>query len=63
MLYCLSQNSKYFLRYGRMTIAVWELSLGQFPPGDSFSHQLIKVGNGRVCVCPDSKGDPTSRAF
>ena len=25
MLYCLSQNSKYFLRYGRMTIAVWEL--------------------------------------
>ena len=31
MLYCLSQNSKYFLRYGRMTIAVWELSLGQFP--------------------------------
>ena len=32
MLYCLSQNSKYFLRYGRMTIAVWELSLGQFPP-------------------------------
>jgi len=32
MLYCLSQNCKYFLRYGRMTIAVWELSLGQFPP-------------------------------
>ena len=32
MLYCLSQNSKYFLRYGRMTIAVWELSQGQFPP-------------------------------
>ena len=29
MLYCLSQNSKYFLRYGRMTIAVWELSQGQ----------------------------------
>ena len=26
MLYCLSQNSKYSLRYGRMTIAVWELS-------------------------------------
>ena len=25
MRYCLSQNSKYFLRYGRMTIAVWEL--------------------------------------
>ena len=23
MLYCLSQNSKYFLRYGRMIIAVW----------------------------------------
>ena len=36
MLYCLSQNSKYFLRYGRMTIAVWELSFGlwriRFPP-------------------------------
>ena len=31
MLYW-SQNSKNFLRYGRMTIAVWELSLGQFPP-------------------------------
>ena len=60
MLYCLSQNSKYVLRYGRaapettplwrlfliklslslslslrMTIAVWELSLGQFPPPGS----------------------------
>ena len=32
MLYCLSQNSKYFLRYDRMTIAVLELSHGQFPP-------------------------------
>ena len=25
MLYCLSQYSKYSLRYGRMTIAEWEL--------------------------------------
>jgi len=34
MLYCLSQNSKYFLRYGRMTITVhlWKLSQGQFTP-------------------------------
>ena len=31
MLYCLSQNFKYFLRYGRMTIAVWELSLDSSP--------------------------------
>ena len=33
MLYCLSQNFKYFLRYGRMTIAVWELRVpGTVPP-------------------------------
>ena len=37
MLYW-SQNSKYFLRYGRMTIAVWELSLvpGTVPPRGQF---------------------------
>ena len=36
MLYCLSQNSKYFLRYGRMTIAVWELRLSQGQPDSEF---------------------------
>jgi hypothetical protein len=35
MLYCLSQNSKYSLRYGRMTIAVWDLFPASVCPGSN----------------------------
>ena len=43
MLYCLSQYSEYSLRYGRMTIAEWELSLANHPFVHMSAHLLDNI--------------------